>query len=668
MMREMLRPSADQIIQRTSTLLELKKYSIKFDWIHEFSLDQLTDCCTRLDQFFPETNSYSENVQRELIQNPAFAAYYKALTQLFPTDPPVEKAPEPVKSRYGQVPYRSHSPQPEPPSVKIKTRLDRILQACRANGRDVTAYPERNLMAVLEQDGLDGAGQLNYLENFAPMELPEEQRSAAVESLCICKELPLDLSKAQRDLLLEPYVSTRALFSSAPFGDIWALLESCPALRDILQLLHQNDIADELGLKDYEGFSSQAQECCDLLASIIKQLGKQAADLFMESWKRNGCMMQELRRMERQIAADPAQDWESVLTNHSGYVNLLYGVWYKALDLSAVRGFQENILIYAITHKKKHFIRLIDKCADVFLSLPHNSLLFQEELYERHFNLNELTEKTLEDFKWMAADQLDMDALSPERLYTFPELKLLYGASDKYVAFFHMLASENHDYRLLVLRELLNHKVLEKMDDGDIRALADKLAIKPLCRWRQEEFRHIEELDIGLSAQVLAHLDQLQRLLPECRNQTDAMLALRHTDDLGQFASLNLLKNHITEVDRDWQFLVETMGLSEEFLSSYQDGILQFLCKNGAYIAKTYLAGLKPPQSEAFLRVVKAELMGGLNTLKYFRGDLEIELGRPLGNCAQMAWEANLCTAEGGVEVREYDDFFSTMLLGVQPK
>jgi len=274
----------------------------------------------------------------------------------------------------------------------------------------------------------------------------------------------------------------------------------------------------------------------------------------------------------------------------------------------------------------------------------------------------------IEDFKWMAADQLVMDALSPERLYTFPELKLLYGASDKYVAFFHMLASENHDYRLLVLRELLNHKVLEKMDDGDIRALADKLAIKPLYRWCQEEFRHIEGLDNGLSAQVLAHLDQLQQLLPECRNRTDAMLALRHADDLGQFASLDLLKKHITEVDRDWRFLVETMGLSEEFLSSYQDGILQFLCKNGAYIARTYLESLKPPQSEAFLRVVKAELMGSLNTLKYFRGDLEIELGRPLGSCAQMAWEANLCSAEGGVEVREYDDFFSTMLLGVQPQ
>ena len=37
--------------------------------------------------------------------------------------------------------------------------------------------------------------------------------------------------------------------------------------------------------------------------------------------------------------------------------------------------------------------------------------------------------------------------------------------------------------------------------------------------------------------------------------------------------------------------------------------IIGFLCRNGAYIAETYRTGLGGKQREAFLRVVKAELV-----------------------------------------------------------
>ena len=81
-----------------------------------------------------------------------------------------------------------------------------------------------------------------------------------------------------------------------------------------------------------------------------------------------------------------------------------------------------------------------------------------------------------------------------------------------------------------------------------------------------------------------------------------------------------------------------------------------------------YANALGDWQREAFFRVVKAELMGKLDELKYFEGDLQRELDFPLTMPVKMGWRRNLGIAKCGLEVREHDGFFSTMLLGVQPQ
>ena len=60
----------------------------------------------------------------------------------------------------------------------------------------------------------------------------------------------------------------------------------------------------------------------------------------------------------------------------------------------------------------------------------------------------------------------------------------------------------------------------------------------------------------------------------------------------------------------EWHTLAEEMALSEEFLAAHQESILNVICENGAYIARTYAGNLDEVQREAFYRVVKAELMG----------------------------------------------------------
>lgn len=127
------------------------------------------------------------------------------------------------------------------------------------------------------------------------------------------------------------------------------------------------------------------------------------------------------------------------------------------------------------------------------------------------------------------------------------------------------------------------------------------------------------------------------------------------------------LKMNIVQVDQDWRSLSEAMGLHQEFLELHRENIFDFICENGANIAETYRKDLDPPQQEAFLRVVKAELMGKLENLKYFEGDLQREIDFPMTDRVKANWRKSLRTEQNGLEVGEYDDFFSTMLLGVQP-
>lgn len=66
--------------------------------------------------------------------------------------------------------------------------------------------------------------------------------------------------------------------------------------------------------------------------------------------------------------------------------------------------------------------------------------------------------------------------------------------------------------------------------------------------------------------------------------------------------------------------------------------------------------------------MVKAELMGQLDELKYYEGDLQRELDSPLTARVKSSWKENMSLVNDGLEAREHDDFFSTMLLGTQPQ
>lgn len=658
---------SETLLERAAAILRMKSTGLSLDWLKAFSIPQLTDCCDRMDTALSGIHVADTSLQRELIQNPAFAAYYTRLLPLFPEDPPEEK-PEPTyHSGYGRSSrYYAPAPRPKPPSRRavLMTRLCSLLEICRTHGRDVTTYPQERLMAVLGLDTLPDDTRLIFLEHFA--ELSEEVQQMAISSFLHCVGIPLDLTGREKSLLLEPFTSTRHLFATAPFREIADFLDG--PLLDITRLLYEHQIREDLTANDYRGFAQDAPEVHRLLSVLIARLGPDATSVFLSHWQRSGCPLRELRNMERQTAEKPGQDWTELLAAYSGYVNVLYGEKFKEISLADTRPYQEDILIYAIVNSKKHFIRLLDDNAEMFLNLPGNSVLFQEKLYREHFNLNELTGKDLEDCAWMVQQKLKTESLAPGRCYTFPELRALYGVQRPYMDFYHALESESQDYRLRVFKEVCKREALRGIDGDSIEPLARLLDKKPLSVWKQELFSHIEGLTPADAARLLIHLDAVRRLLPSMRTRSDALLALRNINDLARFSTMDQLKEHIPELDAGWSELAKAMGLSVEFQAQYRETLLAFLGQDGASIALEYLPCLDESHKAGYLRVVKAELMGRLREVKYHDGDLRRELDISIPRGVGSRWPENLAVTLGGVEAREHDGFFDTMLLGTQPQ
>lgn len=655
------------LLERAAAILRMKSCGLSLDWLKAYSIPQLAACCGRMEATLPGISITSKTMQKELIQNPAFAAYYARLLPLFPEDPPVEKKPAPA---YAASRRYSHTP-PAPPSPRaaLMAALRGLLECCQANGADVTAFPPDRLMAALALDKLTDDARLAYLTNFSPVGLSAEARQRAAASLRRCVGVPLALAESQRTLLLEPFASDRELFATAPFNEIWTMLEGCPELLGIVRLFYENHVRENLALDDYKAMAPDAAEHHRLLSALVGLLDTDAASLFLCHWRRNGCPLHELRTMERRARKYPDMDWSGLIATSAGYVNQLYGSRFNNIDLSAVNDCQEDILIYAITHDKKHFIRLVDENAELFLCLPGTSALFQESLYRAHLNINELSKAGLVALARMDRRQLNVKMLAPGRKYTFPELRELCGQPSRYLRLYHALQSDSQDYRLRVFRQARKREVLPPgMDNNGIDALATNLDVKPLDAWMQGDLGHIDGLTTPDAAQLLARLEAVRHLLPGIRTRTDALLVLRCLDTVGQYASVAELKENLLHTDADWLALAEHMGLTPEFLEQHRESIIGFLCRNGAYIAETYRTGLGGKQREAFLRVVKAELMGQLADLKYYEGDLQRELDSPLTARVKAGWPVNLSVTEHGLEVREHDDFFSTMLLGVQPQ
>ena len=84
-------------------------------------------------------------------------------------------------------------------------------------------------------------------------------------------------------------------------------------------------------------------------------------------------LLYDLRHLKRKLEQSPGLDVESLLAGRASYVAFCYNEYFP----EALGSRQEKLVIYAVTHKKHAFLKLILENFSVFKQISPLSVLFQ---------------------------------------------------------------------------------------------------------------------------------------------------------------------------------------------------------------------------------------------------------------------------------------------------
>lgn len=643
-------------LERLQTTLAVEASGFEWMFTQEFPETDLLNRIRSIVLLSPPKQLYQNNevLQRELLTNKAFPALLKKL------QPTMEGLPS--------------------------KRLSIIITNMQAIGQRITNYPFHRIREVLSETKLADNAIVPFITSFEPEQEYRENIIYNLNAFCRHRDF-FELSPAARALFCKPYLSGY-INNSTDRSDnnlsteVCEMLASDPALQEVAEFLFLHANETYLIVYELEKIKENPREALDRFQAIKALLGQaETMELFLERWCEN-CSFQELSVLPDRLAPLSSEEREQAMQSKSAYVSLLYGKALKGIDLTDLSDAEEDLIIYALSAGKRAFIRLIEENADAFLSLPESSLLLNKEFYTQYVNLNTLNAKNLKAFAKLTYGfkprygrdelKLNLDWLE-KREYTFKEIKALYGLPRFYALFYNSLSIRRVDERLLTLRQIAKRRLLACLDtDEEVTALAAVLSEKPLYKRIREDFSHIHNIQASDIIRLLLIHEKAGHLIPQMRDRLDTALVMRNQDELKEFKNLEEVKQHLEQIDPSWNRLRTLMGFDEDFVERNREQIICFLIQDGAQIALTYYnnsdGSLSDSQRESFKRIVKAELMGEFSTLKYYRNDLALEVDYPVNDTQKTFWQKNTATETHGVSAAEYDDFYSTMLLGIQPQ
>lgn len=177
------------------------------------------------------------------------------------------------------------------------------------------------------------------------------------------------------------------------------------------------------------------------------------------------------------ILTGPDADFKKISNGKAAYVNTLYGNPLPDMDLYELTLEKTELILYAITKRKKHFLKLLRKNGDWLINLDRNSLILDEEVYKRCLNLNTLNEQNLRDCEYMVVPWRKSEESLFSKPRVFEELKVLFNVKAVYIDLYDRLAYSKSDDRLRVIRELIKRDCLtDALEENQVERLAEALS------------------------------------------------------------------------------------------------------------------------------------------------------------------------------------------------
>ena len=639
--------------ERLNTILALDEQGFDLDYTKCYSEKALQACMAviavkKLHKVLYENH---ELIQKELLNNPDFPQML-----------------EQIQDAMEEVPV---------------SKINEIIKDLLPMKQRITDYSFENVFSALESTSLNEKASVAYMTYEKPEKECNETIINNLNTFCLFADY-FTLSKEAQALFIKPFLYRYIHAESDNPAEICELLAKQPDLMAIAEWTFQHAEHTTFRMNELLLMKEEPQKVLYGINKVHELFYSEkeendGIENFLYYWREN-CSVEELSVTAEKLAVLSMDDRQTAVQSRSAYISLLYGKAVKGLDLTSLNTAEEDVIVYALSAGKKAFIRLIEQNTEAFLSLPYNTLLFNKDFFKNYINLNSLNAKNLKGLMCIMDGEkhsygendtkLQLGWLE-KREHTFEEIKTLHSLERPYVHFYNSLSIQRVDDRLLALRQIVKKQLLSDVDsDEEIKALAAELSKKPLYKRVSEEFSHIDNIQVSDVIKLLIHYDKVKMFIDQMNERLDVALILRIRDIANEYKTLDDIKSKLVEIDPSWEELKNLMGFDDDFLKRNQKWIIKFLVQDGAQIALTYFknGSLSESQKESYKRIIKAEVMGEFNTLKYFRDDLALEIDYPLKDCQTTAWQKNLETDVQSVFAKEYDDFYGTMLMGIQPQ
>lgn len=534
---------------------------------------------------------------------------------------------------------------------------------------EIREYPIKKLFDVLS----DGTVQVSYislyLRYYADMDLLHEEKCRLYKGL---NNYFSHQDREQKDeeflrlhgkLLYNNVVSGKMLSGMNEYylECLWSMAQNEKILK-IMETINRMCcgricIDDEI-FKQIEADPDKIEQLLRWADGFYK--GNES-EKFCQRLFENRALLFDLERLRKKVDGGKSQEAHQMVESRSAYISFFYNEFFED-NWNDER--KEELVIYAVTHRKKAFLSLIRNNPDVFRSLPYNSLLFQKSFYSCVVNINTLNVKNLKQCRNIKYYPEDVLKLLSEKVYTFEEVSVLQKLPLEYAALYAALQNERVDDRLKVIRELIKRKCLQK--GMDISALAAKLSLYPLSEWMQTKFSHIKDMNAEVAMKLLQSFEKIKHLIKDIKVVSEARYVADNAEAFSQYADMDSVRSDMLEKDQEWLQLRDTFGFDSQFVQDNKERIETFLYEDGAHIMWTYYTNV-PRKKEELRRLVSAELMGRFTELKYHSNDLNNELDYPITETAKCIWMNNLYEEKGSLRVWEEDRLLPVMKMGEMP-
>lgn len=620
-----------------SVLTAMKSVGLALSLVSNYSVEQLTACCDRLERENLSVESCLEykNMQSAMVENPDAIDHFR---QLF----------EAGLSAFV---------------------IEEWMKAEKQTGCRLLEYP----VPVLAELFQCAFPTMEARQEYALYFMPQCEDSAARDTVIANIR---EFYTRMKGSFAELSAQERAVFTHAFLSDCLAGVEpdvflpqlsGNQSLVDLLDYLYSEGVSLYISDSGFERLCGMTEEMYRKSVQIHDMLNRvpERMERFFDIWVDNGGIPEDLDTFLRKAHGMTDEQLDAALSTRLAYLSTLYSSAVGSLPFERVRDSAFHLVAYAITRRQNAFLHLIEANFELFCRLPYNSMLFDETFYRR-IRLNSMTLKNLQECETYTSGRKDHKMMNLRMgEYTFDELKTLYNAPRAYITLYNHLTLDRTDDRLLALRQMLKRELLRDFDEDQISAVAARLSEKPFPAWKDKEFAHISGVTPVLCARLLASYDKVSRFIPDIHTANEVSFLLRHSNKLDDFADWNSVRSHVEQIDTAWVELRKELQLDDAFVHEHEQEILNFLYQEGASIAMAYMDGIS--DEEGYMRIIRALLMGKYTELKYHADDLVKEIGFGVTDQQKAAWMKNLSEKQGKLALEERDDFFTTMRIGELP-